>query len=310
MARFLIIILSVSLGGCYSLVLVNRQLPPEIRLPSDKAEILFVSRYDTNRLEFDNENKVEVFAIGARNLVLGLKWGYDADDHFHLFLSDTLLSGMASLGPVSDLQPELVRTLCKLYDREYLQTLDAYTLYFDQDMEVTENQDGSKDRRAYYDLVVVSYFTIYNQNGVAIAHSMEKGREFYDDRSVYSGLLAAGPSMGKADLWAARISREVGMNFMRNFYSQSIAVDRIFFDTQEFQTAYEAFLAKDWNLAEEELLRHSENPDPKISGRSAYNLAVLYENLGRLDEMDYWYAKSKQLLGSKTPDLTMPEDGL
>ena len=166
------------------------------------------------------------------------------------------------------------------------------------------NDDGSKSKTAYYDLVLNTFITIYTCDGNVIEKLKEELRILHDKRGVLSGLFAVGPSMGKADENVVIISDELGRNFIKKFYTTDISEMRIFYPNKEFTTAYKAYKRKDWNTVEKELIQLTEHSNVKTQGRAAYNLAVYYENQGKVSEMEYWYRRAEDKLGS------LPEDQL
>ncbi len=293
----------VLMSACTSYVPVRKTLPPEIILPENKGNFLFVDRFDHTGLEYNNDNKVEVFEIGQESFVKGLKAGFDTSQIYNLTLSDTLIASHSAHEPANNLDPETVYKLCKSSNQEYLLTLDNYHLYFDQDVEVVENEDGSKSRTAYYDLVVNTYITIYTKEGEIIDKIKDELRIYHNKRGVLSGLLAVGPSMGKADENVLIISDELGRKFIQKLYPLDIVEEREFYTSKEFTSAFKYYTMQNWQEVESELSKYKDNPDNKISGRAAYNLAVLYENINKPELMVYYYNIARQKLGSNTPFL-------
>ena len=296
-----LILLSTIIYSCTSYVSIQKSLPPEIVLPEETAEFLFINRFEANNLDYNNENKVEVYEMGVEKYIAGMKSSFDSDEYFHLTLSDTMILGHSAHEPAINLTRDVVQKLCEEYDLHYLITLDNYKLSFDQDVEVVENDDGSKSKTAYYDLVLNTFVTIYNYEGSIIEKVRDDLRILHDKRGVLSGLLAIGPSMGKADDNIQLISDELGRKFIQKFYDSSVLERRPFFGSKEFAKAYKGFYNEDWKTVEEELLLLTKSPDSKIEGKAAYNLSVLYENLNRVSEMEFWYRRSVEKLGSKVP---------
>ena len=296
-----LILLSTIICSCTSYVSIQKSLPPEIVLPEETAEFLFINRFEANNLDYNNENKVEVYEMGAEKYIAGMKSGFDSDEYFHLTLSDTMILSHSAHEPAFNLTRDDVQKLCQEYDQYYLITLDNYKLSFDQDVEVFENDDGSKSKTAYYDLVLNTFVTIYNYEGSIIEKIQDELRILHDKRGVLSGLLAIGPSMGKADENIQLISDELGRKFIQKFYDSSILERRPFFGSKDFTKAYRGFHNENWKTVEEELLQLAKSPDSKIEGKAAYNLSVLYENLNRVSEMEFWYRRSVEKLGSKVP---------
>ena len=299
-----LILLSTIICSCTSYVPVQKTLPPEIVLPEQTAEFLFIDRFEPDDLDFNNENKIEVYEIGLESFIAGLEAGFDTSRYFHLTLSDTLMPSHSAHEPAYNLSQDVVQILCREYNQNYLLTLDNYDLFFDQEVEVVE-EDGSKSKTAYYDLVLNTYITIYSAKGQIVEKMQDELRILHDKRGVLSGLLAIGPSMGKADKNVLLISDELGRKFIQKFYPLTVSELREFYATKEFTKAFKAFQMQDWRTVEEELMILTKSPDPKIEGRAAYNLTVLYENLNRTSEMEFWHRRAVEKLGSKIPSNTV-----
>ena len=288
----------ILLSGCTAYVPVNKTVPPEIILPEDSADFLFVNRFKPEDLEYNNENKVEVFEMGLDHYIKGLKSSFDTCSHLSLILSDTIIASHSAHEAAYNLSQRVVNDLAKKYEFDYIFSLDNYKLYFDQEVDVQEDDEGNKSKTAYYDLVLNTYITIYNTDGKVIDKLREERRIFHDERGVVSGLLAVGPSMGKADENAIKISDELGRLFITKFYSTDIAEMRLFYATKEFAPAYKAYRIRKWDTVEKELIQLTKHTDKKIQGRAAYNLAVFYENQGKTADMEYWYRRAEEKLGS------------
>jgi hypothetical protein len=297
-SKFIFWIQIILLFSCTSYVSISTTALPEINLPDDSTEFLFVNRFVPNNLDYKKDNKLEVYEIGLEKYIEGLKAGFDTNGKINLIFADTIIASHSAHEPAYNLSTRIIQELCGKYDPDYILSLDNYDLFFDKEVEVEEYDDGSKSRTAHYDLVLNTYITIYSINGMALDKLKEELRTHHDSRAVASGLLAVGPSMGKADENVIALSDELGRIFINKFDSTRITEMRPFYSSKEFKEAYQAFKMERWDAVEEELLLLSENPDPKIQGKAAYNLGVLYENLDRRAEMDYWYKEAKEKLGS------------
>lgn len=288
-------------SSCISYVTVQKTLPPETILPKETADFLFVNRFEPDDLDYNNKNKIEVYDIGLENFIRGLKAGFDTSRHYHLTLSDTLLPSHSAHEPAFNLTPEIAKKLCQDYQQDYVLTLDNFDLFFDKEIEVTENDDGSKNKTAYYDLVLNTFITIYDVDGQSIEKIQDEIRILHKERMVLSGLFTIGPSMGKTDKNTRLISDELGRDFILKLYPLSISEMRKFYATKEFSNAFKAYNMQKWTTVEEELIKLTKSSDSKVEGRAAYNLSILYENLNRTSEMEFWHRKALDKLGSKMP---------
>lgn len=285
------------LASCSTMVAVRKTSSPDIQLPVGKKEFLFASRFTADSLSFNNDNKVEVFRMGYNSFVRGLNAGYNSSRYYNITHLDSLVERYAATEPGPPISKEKVKEACLEHNANYFLSLNAYNLYFDQEVEVVKQEDGTKDRTAYYDLVVESYITMYDKDGEMLHQFHDERRIEHDKRSVISGLLAVGPSMGKADKNAVFISTELGRSFIQKFYPRAYFEQRQFYHTKVFKSAYKAYLMEDWDIVEAELLKLTETSKPEIAGKAAHNLSVLYENINRQDDMEYWREKARDLLG-------------
>ena len=172
----ILILLSISSYACTSYVPVQKTLPPEIVLQEVTADFLFVNRFKPDELDYNNENKVEVYKMGVENYISGLKSGFDTSGQLNLLMSDTILASHSAHEPAHNLSQSIIRSLCDEYDSDYIFSLDNYDLNFDQDVEVQENDDGSKSKTAYYDLVLNTFITIYTCDGNVVEKLKEELR--------------------------------------------------------------------------------------------------------------------------------------
>jgi len=274
--------------SCTSYVQISTVAPPEIILPGDSAQFLLVNRFVPDNLEFKKENKVDVYKKGIETYIDGLITGFDTNDKIDLIIADTLLASHSAHEPAYTLSARMIQELGVRYDPDYILSIDNYDLYFDQEVEVEEYDDGSKSKIAYYDLVLNTYLTIYSISGAPLDKIKEELRIPHDSRAVVSGLLAVGPSMGQADENVIKISETLGESFIQKFSPSQIMEMRPFYSAKEFNQAYRAFNAGNWEFVEKELITLSSHPDEKMQGKAAYNLSIYYENQGRISEMEYW----------------------
>ena len=289
------------LASCSTMVPVKKTSSPDIRLPVGKKEFLFISRFTSDSLPFNNDNKVDVFRMGYDSFVRGLNAGYDSSKYYNITHLDSLVERYAATEPGPPVSKEQVTAACLEHNANYFLSLDAYNLYFDQEVEVIKQEDGTKDRTAYYDLVVESYIAMYDKDGELLHQFHDERRIEHDKRSVISGFLAVGPSIGKADKNAVLISMELGRGFIQKFYPRAYFEQRQFYHTKVFKSAYKAYQMEDWDTVEAELLKLTESSKTEVAGKAAHNLTVLYENINRQDDMEYWKDKARRLLGEKLP---------
>ena len=87
--------------------------------------------------------------------------------------------------------------------------------YFNQTgLEVTRGSDGKKERSASYDIVAEVEYTLYGDTS-RLKKFETKVWQYFNDRSVVSGLLAAGPDIVGKHKHAFKIVRENAKEFVK-----------------------------------------------------------------------------------------------
>jgi hypothetical protein len=95
-------------------------------------------------LDFNNENKVEVYKVGSEKYIYGLRYGFDKDEKYHFIFADTVLPSHSAHESAYNPTIDIINNLSEKYNPDYILTLDNYDLFFDKEVEVDEYDDGSK----------------------------------------------------------------------------------------------------------------------------------------------------------------------
>lgn len=267
---------------------------PEILLPSGPHDIMLLSRYDTSLIDFTNKKVIAVYRNSYRSFIEGLQEGFADIDYLSLSLADTIIQGKWYT-PESAQFPDsvMIPTLLTRFPAAYLLTLDAMELDKDQEMEVTENDDGSKDRRAHYDLIVSIALAMYDRQGHVVDKVLMTDQEFINDRSVISGLLAVGPNIGNYSEVALPVAHDLGYEFASMFVQQETMAMRMFHSGKVFKQAATQARNGNWHQAGELLLPFTENSDTKIAKQAAHNMAIISEAQGNFTAMKKWQQRSE-----------------
>jgi hypothetical protein len=252
----------------------------------------FINRYDYTGLTFDNKNKKEVFAHGVQMLIRHLHHAFSEDDRFDMIIIDTLVRGRFGTDFPEILNPSFVGSLCSDNGIDMLLTLDAFNTYFITETEVEEDDDGSKSRTNYVDLLIDAGFTLYGSSGEVIDRSMLGESIFYQTRPALSSVIVFGPSMGKAEEEVAILTEKIGRRYIQNFYPSNEIVTNLIYTGKDFAAAVKHMQNQQWAEAERILFPLAESPDRKLARKAAHNLAVTYEAMGDHERYKYWITRS------------------
>lgn len=295
--KTLLVFSSIIICSCATAVQYPVIEPPEILIDPGPQEILFVSRFDTAQIDFNKDKKVDVYKQSYTSFINGLSDGFSAIDSIIFNRADTALAGKWYTGKWYTLEiPEFnnnsVVSLLQQYSTNYLLTLDALELHRGQEVEVAENEDGTKSRQAYYDLVLTASLSLFDQYGNVLDKIKVDDQQYIDDRSVISGLFAVGPNVGNFAEVANPMAYDLGFHFASLFSEQEVIVVRQFHTGKVFKEAARLVDKGQWLEAEKILLPIADHSDKKIARRAAENLAIVYEAMGAYEKSKQWQDKA------------------
>lgn len=160
-----------------------------------------------------------------------------------------------------------------------------FDVYFSQvRVDVTRNDDGSKSREAYYDIISTMDYAWYTTEGLFKREKIEISRT-HSSRSVLSGLLAAGPNIVSNSEDAIILIRENLNDYLNKYLPGFSPRMRPLFVGKPFVNLSTMITAKDYERALSHCQRYTEDPDKKIAARASYNCAVLLEGMNRHSEV-------------------------
>jgi hypothetical protein len=283
----------ISSVGCISYLEITKNLPPEIKLDKKPLDIAFVNLYDYEMLDFNSDNKIEVYYSGTKKLLESLNTTFKNNDRFNFVITDTLVKGRCWDILQGRLSSDSVVYYCREGNAEYLLVLDAFRLYFDKEMEVKKEDDGTKSRTAHYSLVLKVGLSLYDSTGFLIDQSTISNSKFYQSRSVASGLLAIGPSMGGTGTETNALASELGGDYIKKFYPTSVIEMKQIYVGKKFAEITPLMKNGKWEEAKEKLLLCIDSDNYKLRRRASHNLCVAYEALGRMDLAEKWRNESR-----------------
>lgn len=176
----------------------------------------------------------------------------------------------------------------------------SFNASFEQtEVNVTENDDGSKNRQAMYDIIVDIGYTFHNWSGRQF-DTLISARRFHSSRSVLSGLLAAGPNIvANSEDAADGIYANVDM-YLKSFFKGTEKRSRLLYTNKEFKDINSLIQASEYEKAFQVCESVTKSTNAHVASMAAYNCAVLLEYMGRYNEVRYYLEES--LRASALPD--------
>lgn len=187
-----------------------------------------------------------------------------------------------------------MQEIYRKYPHHLLLTLDHFDTYFEQEVERQEDEDGDISKTAHYTLVTKSGWALYDSTGTVLDRITLSQNEPYNSRGVISGLLAIGPAISKAGPVINSLASETGWRYWQRLAPQQVTYVRYYYSNKEFAPAASQMAATNWKEAITLLMPLTENNRRKTAARAAYNLAVVYEAMGQMEEAKHWATIASQ----------------
>ena len=285
MQKPIFLIASLVLIGCTKAITYYQIEPPSVQLRDDQRNILFISRYDSANVDFNQKKKVEVYREGYKKLVTGISEGFDST--FVVTWRDSITVPLPR--STRFLQKDTIRLICEKYKTPMLLVLENFQMDRVQEMEVTEKDDGSKKRTAHYTVQVSVPMSLYASDGSLINSAPIQGEERLDSRSVLSGLFSVGPSMGNQEDVIYPLLTNLGLHYADNYQSHLVAVNSFLYTSKKLGSIKTYIKTKDWLRARQNLTQLvNTSTDPDIKAHAAHNLYVINMILKDWDEAKKW----------------------
>src|SRR5689334_4630254 len=241
------ILLFFFLGSCTPerIILSHVQTIPLYPINPAPSQFLVLSTYDVPAQDF-RERKEKLFMNLLDTMLSQVTQA--ASDRCVVY-SDVIF-GITKTGN----RDSTVRALMKEHHASHAIVITFFNVYFEQTkVEVTKDSTG-KTREAFYDIVSVINYSMYDEKGVFKDLTM-KDRRFHSSRFVLSGLLAIGPDIvaNRSDaLDMASIRPE---KYLDNFFPGWADRRRTLFVGKGLKTVGAAIDVGDYDTAMKESLR-------------------------------------------------------
>ena len=281
-------------SSCSTYISFPVSTPPQIKTEGGHKTIAFINRYDYTSLPFDNENKKDVYTSGVLTLIRNLESSFRVDENFSFVILDSLVKGPALPASSRVMGADSVTMLCEGSGADMLLVLESFNPFFSTETEVIRNEDGSKTRTNYVDLIVRAGFVLYDNKGDILDEVVATESMYYQTRPALSSLVVIGPAMGRAGEEVSSLAGMIGASYIHLFYPGSKMVSNLFYTGTEFREATQRARYQDWTGAIQLLQPLSTSADPKLARKAAHNLAVAYQALGDQDAYNYWLERSKK----------------
>ncbi|MFN8207956.1 MAG: DUF6340 family protein [Bacteroidales bacterium] len=290
----LIYLLFAILTSCTAPVYFEKTVPPEISFTGEKATASLINTFNFESIQNEKEKFREAYDFAAMELIRSLKENFQEEAPFRLLEADTLLSGQTPYYPGANLPPEIVQSYCRENRTPTLLVLSSLLIWF-----TGENADEEEEpkllaiRSQNVFLHLQAEFLLFNSSGFQMNHQLIAKNIFYKSRSsLTSDIWLFTPGLKKAGSSITALAEGISKEYYDRFYPQVVTDSKTVFAGTGFGKMRKYTRQRNWDAAIYELIPLAASDDPKVAGRAAYNLSVMYEITGDMAKHEFWLNKS------------------
>lgn len=275
----IIFLLAVFFSACTAptrLLNYSAKTSPVYPLETIPEKILILNTYDIAAKKF-RDNKEELFISLTNDLMNRAAKNLNEKQQ----IKTEVIQGYTNTNENSD---ETIKNLLQKYNATHAIVIRSFDVFFNQSrVDVSKDDDGSKNRQAYYDIESDISYALYSKQALIKEKTVNKVR-FHSSRRVLSGLLAAGPNIVTQQDDARNISFDNLSEYLNYFFPGEAQRNRQVFIGKGFEAVGAAINKGDYEAALIESLRLIEDPNKEKAAKAMYNCAVFYERKDQPDE--------------------------
>lgn len=272
-AFFLIAFIVMLSLSCTRLLLVKKDLDPEIILNKKPANIVFVNIFDYTLPDYVKEKNEISYNAGVMEFIEGLSSSLSGDKTIKFVIGDTLKKDIPVGQLTTILSKDSINAICMRHKTDMLLTLDSLNISFTWETHWEEKGKKTKD---FY-LFVRFYCSLYASSGELINRSMVEESSLYKSREALSALITFKPSIARACEAVRPLALQAGQDYVGKFYPTTAFESRKIYTGKDFKESNEFIRIMNWDKAIELLDKLAKSPDSKISEKARHNLSVVKE---------------------------------
>ncbi len=264
-------ILIMLLSACHAIqyVSVAVNYTPKVYFGADSTTILLINRVDTNQWNLNNQKKRDVLKSAAISAI-----NY-CDDALSTLPGIRIINIVDSVN--FRLNTDSIKTLAANYHVTYVLSLEKFSANI--------NLDDINDGTSYYSTNVATDFLLYQSDGLYFKKLNGTANEPSDEIpyvNIFSTLLVHPTIKGSKSAFIIA-AQHAAHTALQDYLPGSVANLRPLYTDELLKPAVNEILSGNFNKADSLLIPLTKNIDPVIAGRSAYNLAVVYESEGDIE---------------------------
>jgi hypothetical protein len=284
-----ILIFSMLMFSCTSLVRIDKTLPPEIQTGYTNPETYLVNCFDYSIRGAVREKYQDAFRRGVQETLNSLKHTMARTEELTIVSMDTLIKGSARFDFGQEMSMDSVKSLCALRNANLLLVLETMDVAISNEAEVNENSDGSKSKTQNFFLEMRAGLSLYNKEGYLLHRDYVPAKIFLKSRpTLIAAIVIFEPGLKKEGPKIKELADEIAEDYNARFLPQQVNEYKRMYLAKEFKPIRPVITAQNWDKAIEATIPFTKSSNPDLVRKAAYNLSVLYEITGDLERTNYW----------------------
>ncbi|MBC3538199.1 DUF6340 family protein [Rufibacter sediminis] len=280
--------------SCTKQLFVKVEQPPAHAFPKQDRHLLIVPLYQAASL-YKKKEKAEVYQFAAQEAIAGATTFFRKDSSYHVQVADSQLLNRFNLRP-QRISASYVQQICQ--ERKVSQVLFLQEVTADiQRSDVTLGNLlrsplpslGPQTNTWHYSLLLTTQWALYDQTGALLDSTHVTARKPYVfNEKMTKEMTLVGPALENSLETVHSVALANGQAYAQRFFPKAIVVHRPYYRTGALAPAAEWIEIRNWKEAAELLLPLAQDASPSTAAKAAYNLALMSEAQGNLEEAKQW----------------------
>jgi tetratricopeptide (TPR) repeat protein len=320
MKKVILLFLTMYLMGCSPTNTLTMSViePAPVDLPPSMERIGIINRSESAEKDQVLEKIDQVLSVEGKNLdkdgasesITGLNEELKKNDRFEkvaMLESEKLENPEFGVFP-SPVSWDRITEICKENQLDGLFSLEFYDtdskFKYDAEKVTLEGPLGVEipalEHYARATTVIKTGWRIYDNTGRNIIDEYVITESVTLDGRGVNPTKAAAAITGRKEA-VQQISNEIGRSYALGIVPYQTRVKRDYYvkGNENFKAAKRRAQTGNWDGAAEIWMQETKNSDPKIAGQAFYNMAIIHEIEGEMDQAIEWARKSYEDFGTK-----------
>lgn len=266
--------LALSQFSCTSKLHFEVSRPAKVATGHDQRKVMVINRLEP-KFSATNSGTVAIAKAAAHEAFLGAVEAVRDDRNYLLVHTDWLNYTAEPIGEADQkLSKDQVQEIYRQHPHHLLLVLEDFNLAL-----------------SHFRLYASSTWTLYDSTGTVLDEISLEENEYLSAATDLNNPQVTAHAFRKAIPKLHPMARNTGYKYWKRLSPQSSSYSRHWYSVIKFKEAEKFIAVQDWESAIAILLPMAASDD-KHAGKAAYNLAVVYEARGSIDEAKFWASQA------------------